>query len=419
MKKAAFFVVVCALTSLGSGTGAGVKPAPTVDELIRRLGSDDPAERDSATKALAGREEARPALEIALGSRDAEVVRRAKQILAQFRARRLGLALDALPALAEKRQIDSMVDLLTADLDRNLDAKHWNLIVDVVQTLLDLEEKTYGSVPRPIDLKDKKPRRIGMSRTEVETALARGYVRAAPCLNDQSLELKRPLPLLVRCHQLDGSKLEFCGTAICSGPQRVVGIFAGGSILWGGGPVTDITTIGGSVIVSDGDVNAVGITQSLVIARGSVSAVHVFRSTILCGGPMEIKQHIKESTLASVKVIRPPAPENIQKSTLKEKQADSLRFVRFFELEDAGIEAKDAKGGVEVTTTFAGKRLSTAGIKTGDLILSVNQDAIKSVDSLRRLLRKQIVLGDSFSLQVHRAGKQLEIRIPAEMAPGH
>jgi hypothetical protein len=414
MKKAAFLIVVSALVSLGPGLGGGVKPAPTVDELIRRLGSDDSVERDSASKELAGREDARPALEKALGSRDAEVVRRAQRILAGFRTRRLGLALEALPKLAEKRQIDSMVELLTMDLDRDLDVKHWNLIVDVVQTLLDLEEKTYGSVPRPIDLSDKKPRRIGMLKTEVEMARARGQVRAAPCMNDQALGSKEPFLFLLRCQELDLRQSRFSVTAICSGPQKVA---AFGGILWGGGSVTDIGDTGGSVIVVDGDVKATGISQSLVIAKGSVTAFDAFKSTILCGGPIKIKQLIKESTLVSAKDIRPPPPENIQKSTLKEKEADALRFVKFFEVEDAGIEVKDAKGGVEVSATLAGKPLSGAGIKAGDLIVAVNKDGVKSADSLRRLLRKEIALGDSFTLRVRRAGKELEFRVQAEKTP--
>src|SRR5438309_910236 len=106
MIQAAIGAFLIVLGLLGC-TGEGSQPArSSVENLVKRLGSDVYSEREQATLELLEREEAAPLLRGALSAPDAEVTRRAKSILNEFARRSSSRQLTAIQAAAKDRRVD-------------------------------------------------------------------------------------------------------------------------------------------------------------------------------------------------------------------------------------------------------------------------------------------------------------------------
>ena len=66
-------------------------------------------------------------------------------------------------------------------------------------------------------------------------------------------------------------------------------------------------------------------------------------------------------------------------------------------------------GGVYVVKVYPGTPASDAGIKPGDVILSVDGRQVRSADELMRLLRQHYSPGDKVTLKIYRDGKKIDI----------
>ena len=84
----------------------------TTEVLIGKLGSNRFQEREEASRRLLAREEAIPALRMALQSKDAEVVRRLVSILEKFEQRRIRRLLDRLNTLVERGVVDQFAEVV-------------------------------------------------------------------------------------------------------------------------------------------------------------------------------------------------------------------------------------------------------------------------------------------------------------------
>jgi len=176
MKRTLSAALVGGLVLLACPAFAGAQPGPTIEEYIRRLGSGDFAVRESATKELSERSEARPALEKALSSQDKEVSRRARIILDELDRRRRESLFAAVRKSAESCEFDRLVDALTCHLDQPEDPRCWEVVVNAVERQVNLERKKYGTIPAPA-----KPgvRSIGISNEDANAAL--NLAASSPC----------------------------------------------------------------------------------------------------------------------------------------------------------------------------------------------------------------------------------------------
>jgi S1-C subfamily serine protease len=85
-------------------------------------------------------------------------------------------------------------------------------------------------------------------------------------------------------------------------------------------------------------------------------------------------------------------------------------YITFFELSTVGVEVKMADKAVQVTAVAEGKPFADAGVRDGDIIAEVNGKKPDSAESLRRLLRDALAIGDA-AVKFQRGGKTQTVRI--------
>ncbi|HUR55900.1 MAG TPA: PDZ domain-containing protein [Gemmataceae bacterium] len=141
-----------------------------------------------------------------------------------------------------------------------------------------------------------------------------------------------------------------------------------------------------SVVVCDGNVDVVGRAyRSIVVARGDITVDNAANSTLIAGGRVTIREV-------------PPPPRRgmpIQPVLVKEGDRNPLGFVQFFELSRVGLEVTDADKVVRIKSVADGKTFAASGAKVGDLVEGVNGAKPESAESLRRLLRDALAVGDA------------------------
>jgi hypothetical protein len=157
------------------------------------------------------------------------------------------------------------------------------------------------------------------------------------------------------------------------------------SVVLANGDVTARTVMSNIVIVCDGDVNLTDnhVTASLIVARGNITIKGTaVRSVLMAGGKVKLGEKPSDNGI----------PEHF--TVIKENEPNTLGVV-FFELTTVGVEVKVADNAVRVSTVAEGKPFAKAGIRTGDTITEVNGKKPDSAESLRRLLRDALALGDA------------------------
>jgi hypothetical protein len=169
------------------------------------------------------------------------------------------------------------------------------------------------------------------------------------------------------------------------------------SVIFANGDVTTRGAILSCIIVCDGDVTVAdrNIGQSLVIARGNITVKgYASEATLIAGG--------------KVTAGAPRNPDNI--STIKENEPNPLSYVTFFELSRVGLKVKVAEGAVTVEAVAAKSESEKAGLKTGDVILEANSKKPADAESLRRLLRDALAIGDA-TVKLQRGKETLTVKV--------
>ena len=80
---------------------------------------------------------------------------------------------------------------------------------------------------------------------------------------------------------------------------------------------------------------------------------------------------------------------------IRENESRPFGFVTFFELSAVGVEVKVADKVVTVAKVAGDGAFAQAGMKVGDVVAGVNGKKPDSAESLRRLLRDALALGDA------------------------
>jgi S1-C subfamily serine protease len=155
-----------------------------------------------------------------------------------------------------------------------------------------------------------------------------------------------------------------------------------------------------SVIVCDGDVTVTGrnVTRSLVVARGNITLNGWTNlSVLIAGGKVTVEDKSQPKRDAYLSVIR-------------EDEPNPLGFITFFELTRVGLTVKVADGAVAVEKVSANSACAKAGVKVGDVILEAGGKKAADAESLRRLLRDALAIGDA-TVKLKRGNETLSLKV--------
>lgn len=249
--------------------------------LIKQLGSTNVKLRDAALISLMERPEAAPALREALRSPDAEIARRAEQILDHLdRA-----PLRELDAAIKEGRIERVIDLATQLPEGKYEYEIMRSVIGLARRIDAASKKS------PKGEKDKadfislleieripmKVKTLSESTKAVNNRLY--FVRAEKV----DIDYERILPAKQgNRFAFGGSVVVSAGTACLTESPPVV-ILAGGDI--------ETWIHGNSLIVSAGNVKVKrGAIKSLIIAKGSVEVESAFESRIISGKSVNCKE---------------------------------------------------------------------------------------------------------------------------------
>jgi hypothetical protein len=355
-----------------------------VGKLIRQLGSDDFPIREEATRRLLEREDATPALREALKSKDKEVARRARQILAAFARRDDQRAKGRLAALAKAGQVDQAVELFVRRPKWDNEEDCWRVMAELAARLLERERQQFGKASLAVS--DEVP--VGNFRKYLAIVRPKVITGARPSICGRMKSC-----FLVRAEEISIDDLAARSILLASGNVRASRLFY--SVLFSGGSL-ELEALVGSVLVCDGEC-AIGIAKdSLIIARGGVRCSRVASNCRI---------------ITPGRVVLPPK-KSVRRTTTREKEATPLGLVKFFDPSEVGLTVGPGKGGVQVKGVKPGLRFARAGLKMGDQVLSVGGSRAASLEEFRRALRGKLAAGGAFTLKVRRGGRVLDLSIP-------
>jgi PDZ domain len=380
------FVLLGAI--VGAANPPTQAPAPRaidVAALVRQLGSGDFAERETAARRLSALpvDEVPPELLAALRSEDPEIRARAARVVPALSEH---IVLSRLPRgarFARKGQVDLYVasTAATPAAWKADDDRIWNPALSFGHALIKQPELTGDRVP-------KCP---------------------AWCPDFATYKKQYLSPYFMRTDEVyKNSSRHHAGGTLAAGVVTPAGFIyhlmvSRGPVQTGGSQHSMVLVIGdldsrdnisSSVVVCDGDIRVKGnVSSSLVIARGSITIE----------GTAEVSHLIAGKSVKIANPLEPRMSDNplvqrdieVTKVIVEENKAKPLGFVTFFELSTVGVEVKVAEGVVRVGAVADGKAFAQAGVRKDDVITDVGGKKPDSAESLRRLLRDALAIGDA------------------------
>jgi hypothetical protein len=364
--------------------------APDVEALIRQLGDPSFELRQAASEKLTDRPEAIPALRKALKSDDPEVARRAEAVLAALLRRGEKQALARLEELAKGGEVDQAIELLVRRPEWVEEAAAWQVMTGLAETLANRGAREFGAnaVPPP---GDGLP--AGDFRTYVEKCRPKMQVTGRV-----EHKFVRRHKVVVRAEEIEAGystrDLFVAAGPLRSGTDNLTHhCYLTTCVVLSGGSVA-VENASGSLVVCDGDFTASTISKCLIVARGDVRVVHARDCRIIASGSVQFGTSTGNKN-----------------TDVKEKQANPLGFVKWFDPASVGVVVEKAEGGVKVKQADEGKPFARAGLRAGDLVVSADAKTIDSPETFRRLLRARVVMGDEMTLEVRRDGKPVKLTV--------
>jgi membrane-associated protease RseP (regulator of RpoE activity) len=154
-----------------------------------------------------------------------------------------------------------------------------------------------------------------------------------------------------------------------------------------------------SVLVCDGDVNIAArqITQCVVVARGNITGAEwADTSVLMAGGKVRFGKEIRLTKLTYNVIV--------------EGEPNTLG-ITFFELLDTlGVLVKVTDGNVIITNYKVQGAFGASGAKIGDIVTEVNGKKPTDAESLRRLLRDALAIGDA-TVKLKRGDKTETVKV--------
>ena len=293
---------------------------------------------------------------------------------------------------AERGQIDLFVACATRWKVKADDRRLWEPAADLGRRLIEKAEMPGGRVPQdtPSSYKDFA---AFVDRWKPEfTRRDEAYFRPDPD------EAPAPVPY-EEVIQAPGvvSPVGVAHCLILSQGSVQAGRGIQHSVVFANGDVAARTNMNSVVIVCDGDVTSAEgqITSSVVVARGNITAKSAATVVVMAGGKvaLENKDALKRKGFG---VISENAPNTLG--------------IKFFELSSVGLEVKAADKAVTVEKVAAKSEAEKAGVKAGDVILEVGEKKPADAESLRRLLRDALAVGDA-TVKVKRGNDTLSVTL--------
>jgi hypothetical protein len=404
-------LVLCAAVAAGGEPAAA--PAPRVipiAELVKQLGHADFEKREVATKRLSAMAlDPPPEVLAAARSDDPEVQRRAAQVVEAMRQNVVTSRLRRGERFAEQGRIDLFV-AATAVWDLKADDDRlWVPAQDLGRRLLAKNDRLINNNNRstaavarmimncPAAYPDLANYRKGHSPRF--TRIDEPYLCPDP-------QQDTP-PVLIRSEAVHATGVT-SPTGICDGVIVSRGSVATQtaiqhSVLFVNGDVTAVTGLYNVVIVCDGDVNLTDdrISKAVIIARGNItSKLGATQADLIAGGKITLGKKYRESRTQF----------NVTFNTLKENEPNPLGFITFFELHRVGLKVKAADGAITVDAVTGGSASEKAGLKAGDAILEAAGKKPADAESLRRLLRDSLAIGDA-TVKLKRGNEILSVKL--------
>jgi hypothetical protein len=352
------------------------------EQLIENLGHPDFEIREQATQRLSEREDALPAVRQATLSPDAEVRRRAAGILEKLEARKVKRLLQGTTALADAGAVDEMLERMVRWGEADAEDVGCQAALRFVDKLLEREN-------------DKEFRPYVWERMKSPLGNHADYLKTVkPTLLASPLVLvEKPGTYLIRAGEVRWAAAPKPKSLVFStGPVRTLGLtFA---VVLAGGPVEADILVGESIIVCDGDCRlgekmAIG---SVIVAHGDVYCPKtITRCAIIASGSV----HFKEKSAAASNIVR-------------ENEPNAFGFVRFFDPARIGLVTDPDAKDVRLKEVRQGTPYATAGLKAGDVVLSVGGKETPDREVFRKALRRARAEGE-VSFKIRRDGKTLEL----------
>jgi S1-C subfamily serine protease len=198
------------------------------------------------------------------------------------------------------------------------------------------------------------------------------------------------------------------------------------SIVLANGDIVAVTGLYDVVIVCDGNVTLTkdNISNAVIIARGNIIVnSSADQADLFAGGKVSIGKvtGIPIRKYSPIKENEPSGKLPPRKDKDREKQPgrynvieendpNPMGFITFFELSTVGVEVKVADTVVQISAVAAGKPCEKVGLKVGDTILEVNGKKPDSAESLRRLLRDALAVGDA-TVKLKRGNDTLLVKL--------
>ncbi|KMK76500.1 S1C family serine protease [Alkalihalobacillus pseudalcaliphilus] len=77
-----------------------------------------------------------------------------------------------------------------------------------------------------------------------------------------------------------------------------------------------------------------------------------------------------------------------------------------------GALPEDIKGGAVITTVEPGSVADEAGIRAGDVVVSMSGIEVKDASDIRKILYREVEVGDTVTMELYRDGEKKEIEVP-------
>ncbi len=392
-----------ALVLLAAVVAAGAElpqaPPPRripIEEWVKQLGSKDAAEREAATKRLSELAlEPPPELLAATKSKSADLRERASKVAQAMRWNLVDVRMPRGERFADQGRADLFVAATEVwDLKAD-DLRLWEPAVDLGRRLIAKAEMTGDR--KPLDCPSSSPNFAAYVKPHVPPIHANG--RDVPARPDPQ-NANPPVLFIREAIQAPGvvDPEGICNNLIVSRGSVQTEKAIQASVVFATGDVTARNGLYYDVIVCDGDVTLTDshIHHSVIVARGNISSAGGADSSVLMAGG---KVTLGEKRLTTGKRF----------NVIKENEANPLG-ITFFELSTVGVEVKAADKDVSVSAVAEGKAFAKAGVKVGDVIAEVNGKKLDSAESLRRLLRDALAIGDA-TLTLKRNDKTETVKV--------
>ena len=378
--------VVCG-AALAADEAPPPREAVDVAAIVRQLGSEDFAEREAATKRLStlSVDVVPPELLAALKSDNPEIRQRAAKAVKALRGHIALLPLPRAERFARRGQIDLFVASTAGDYKAD-DPRVWEPAMELGRAAVEQVHKLRGA-----ELS---------SSPATFPSLAWYKKDASPTFTraDEAYENQKVWTRAIQAPAVRSASFIY-SLVVSRGP---VNLKRGsqGSLFLATGSFECGDLFSRSVVICDGDVRVKRhVSYSLIVARGDISVEdYADASALIAGGKVTIGTPPKP---VSPVPVADPEKESRRKSEwcqrviIEEKVTKPLGFITFFELSAVGVEVKEADKTVRVTMVADDRPFAAAGVRVGDVITAVNGKKPESAESLRRLLRDALALGDA------------------------